>query len=112
MPQREEEAIIILIFFSVTNDVKCPGNVRFWSWKVLEKSWNLIFRFLWEPCMKGVKAHIQMEPLGKPVKLGARAVPYGLKDAVDKALNKLVQKGTIEPGQHSNWATPIVPVVK
>ena len=62
--------------------------------------------------MKGVKAHIQMDPLAKPVKLRARAVPYGLKDAVDKALDKLVQKGTIEPVQHSTWATPIVPVVK
>ena len=62
--------------------------------------------------MKGVKAHIQMDPLAKPVKLRAGAVPYGLKDAVDKALDKLVQKGTIKPVQHSNRATPIVPVVK
>ncbi len=22
----------------------------FWSWKVMEKSWNLVSRFLWEPC--------------------------------------------------------------
>ena len=41
----------------------------------------------------------------------ARAAPYTLKDAIEKDINRL-QKLGLEKVQHSDWATPVVPVLK
>ena len=35
-----------------------------------------------------------------------------MKDLVDKELDRLVAEGTLEPVQFSDWASPIVPVLK
>ena len=42
----------------------------------------------------------------------ARTVPYALKPKVEVELKRLQQTGIIEPIKHSDWAAPIVPVVK
>jgi len=42
----------------------------------------------------------------------ARTVPYALKEAIDKELNRLEQDGIIEKITYSPWAAPIVPVPK
>lgn len=47
-----------------------------------------------------------------PIFLRERQVPYSLKEAIDKELDSLVEKGILIPVQHSKWATPIVPVLK
>ena len=39
-------------------------------------------------------------------------MPYALTDLVDKELDRLVAEGTLEPVQFSDWASPIVPVLK
>ena len=36
-------------------------------------------------------------------------VPYALKEAIEKDLERL---GVVEPIRHSEWAAPIVPVPK
>ena len=41
-----------------------------------------------------------------------RQVPLALKDSVEKALDKLVDEGKIESVAFSEWAAPIVPVLK
>ena len=41
-----------------------------------------------------------------------RPVPYILRSRVDQALEKLEVAGIIEPADFSEWAAPIVPVVK
>ena len=42
----------------------------------------------------------------------ARPVPYALKAKVEKELDRLLSEGIISPVEFTEWATPIVPVVK
>ena len=61
---------------------------------------------------KGFKAKIVVESNASPRFLRARSVPYFYRDMVETELVKLVLKGTLEPVEHSDWATPIVAVLK
>ena len=42
----------------------------------------------------------------------ARPVAYALREKIETELDRLVKEGTIEPVEFSEWATPIVPIVK
>jgi len=42
----------------------------------------------------------------------ARSVPYALKAKVEQELERLQGEGIISPVEFSEWAAPIVPVVK
>ena len=57
-----------------------------------------------------VKIHIQQDARPRP--LLARPVPYALKEKVTAELERLCKADVIEPVQFSDWATPIVPVLK
>ena len=39
-------------------------------------------------------------------------MPYILRERVEKELDRLLSEGIIEPVQFSDWAAPIVPIVK
>ena len=41
-----------------------------------------------------------------------RLVPYAMREKVDQELQRLEERGIIEPVEFSEWAAPIVPVVK
>uniref|UniRef100_A0A1A8QZH2 Gypsy retrotransposon integrase-like protein 1 n=1 Tax=Nothobranchius rachovii TaxID=451742 RepID=A0A1A8QZH2_9TELE len=58
------------------------------------------------------KACITVKPDTKPVFRKARPVPYALKEAVEKELNRLEEAGVISKIEHSQWAAPIVVVPK
>ena len=62
--------------------------------------------------MKGVKARIEVDPDAKPCYCKARTVPYALQEKAEAELERLVSEGTLEPIDHSEWAAPIVPVLK
>ncbi len=53
-----------------------------------------------------------MEESATPRFCKARTVPYALKVKVEEELDRLVEEGIIEAIQFSEWAAPIVPVVK
>ena len=55
-------------------------------------------------CLKGLKAQIHIEPNAKPV--------FALRTKVEKELDRLRADGIIQPTQFSDWAAPIVPVMK
>ena len=42
----------------------------------------------------------------------ARTVPYAMREKVEEELNRLVAEGTLEPVDYSDWAAPIVAVMK
>lgn len=62
--------------------------------------------------MKGFEAHITMKEGARPVFVKPRRVPYALKDAVERELDKLEKHGVIKKTERSDWASPIVVVPK
>ena len=53
-----------------------------------------------------------MEADAVPKYCKARPVPYAMKEKIEEELKRLQEEGTIEPVQHSEWAAPIVPILK
>ena len=57
-------------------------------------------------------AKILLDPSATPKYCKARPIPYFYHDKVEKELHRLVQEGMLEPVEHSEWASPIVAVLK
>ena len=62
--------------------------------------------------IKGVEAKLYINPEAQPRFYKPRSVPYALRQKVAEELDRLEEAGVIVPTQHSDWAAPIVPVVK
>eukprot|EP00731_Ephydatia_muelleri_P001691 Em0001g1691a len=62
--------------------------------------------------IKGVTAKIYMDPAAHPQFFKPRPLPLALKASVEKELEKLQRENVISPVQFSDWAAPVVPVVK
>ena len=62
--------------------------------------------------VQGVTAKFHINPEAKPKFFKARPVPYTLQSKVEFELNRLQAAGVIKPVKISEWAAPIVPVVK
>ena len=62
--------------------------------------------------VKGVTAKIHVDPTARPRFYKARTVPYALRGKVEAALDSLQKEGIIEPVSYSEWAAPVVPIVK
>ena len=62
--------------------------------------------------IRGVIAKLHISSGAKPRFHRPRSIPYALRSRVDQALEKLLYEGILEPVQFSEWAAPIVPVVK
>ena len=58
------------------------------------------------------KVHIDVDQSVAPKFCKSRPVPFKLREKVDSALDKLVSQGVIEAVSHSQWAAPVVPVMK
>jgi len=62
--------------------------------------------------LKGTEAKIYVDPEATPKFMKARLVPYALKAKVEMELDRLQSEGIISPVEFTEWAAPIVPVVK
>ena len=62
--------------------------------------------------LKGFKATIHVDPTAQPRFCKPRAVPHALKEKIEKELDRLIKQGVIEKIKFSEWAAPIVPVMK
>ncbi|XP_073964508.1 uncharacterized protein [Choristoneura fumiferana] len=60
----------------------------------------------------GGRVGFHLRPGARPVFLRARPLAYALREPVERALEQLVRDGVLTPVDRSDWATPIVPVVK
>ena len=60
----------------------------------------------------GVQASFNIDPSVQPRFLKARPVPYAIRDKVEAELCRLEKEGILEKIEQSDWAAPIVPVVK
>ena len=61
---------------------------------------------------KGVTAKLHVSDTVKPCFCRARTVPHALKVKVEQALQQLIDQKVIESVSMSDWAAPIVPVLK
>ena len=55
---------------------------------------------------------MQTNPDVTPKFCKAHTIPLALKEKVEAELERLESLGIIVPVQHSNWAAPVVPVLK
>ena len=62
--------------------------------------------------VRGVTAKFHIDPQARPKFYRPRSVPYAMREKVEQELDRLHQQGIIEPVQFSDWAAPIVPVLK
>ena len=62
--------------------------------------------------ISGFTATLNLRPDSKPVFCKPRPVPFALKEALGKELDRLETAGILEKVSHSNWATPVVVVPK
>ena len=62
--------------------------------------------------MREVKAKLHVKPGSTPKFDKPRSVPHALKGAIEKELDRLVGMGALEKVRYSEWAAPVVAVVK
>ena len=62
--------------------------------------------------LKGYQATIVVDPNARPQFWKVQSVPYAYRGLMEEELNCLVQEGILEPVEMSDWASPIVPVLK
>ena len=62
--------------------------------------------------LRGYNAKIHVEQEAVPKFMKAHPVAYAMKEKIEKELDRLMSLGILEPIQFSEWASPIVPVLK
>ena len=62
--------------------------------------------------VKDFRASFKVHPDVSPKFIKARPVPYALKDKVIAELQRLEDEGILRQVTHSDWASPVVPVLK
>ncbi|CAI2737870.1 unnamed protein product, partial [Dicrocoelium dendriticum] len=62
--------------------------------------------------MRHFKASIKLREGAEPKFYKARSLPYAMRPKVEAEIQRLQSEGVIVPVQHSDWGTPIVPVLK
>ena len=62
--------------------------------------------------VKGTTATIQLDTSAYPCFCKARTVPYALKGKIEIKLDQLIKQGVTEPIFFSDWAAPVVLVLK
>ena len=58
------------------------------------------------------EAALQLKPGAKPKFCKARPIPFALKAAIEKELDRLESEGILEKISYSEWAAPVVPIPK
>jgi len=62
--------------------------------------------------VKGLKVKLHVKENSTPKFVKARSLPFAFREKVTAELNQLQDSGIIVPVQLSEWAAPVVPVLK
>lgn len=62
--------------------------------------------------LKGFAAKMHVASYAKPCFYKPRSVPFAMKKKVEQELERLLVEKIIKLGKFSDWAAPIVPVLK
>ena len=62
--------------------------------------------------LTGVQVEVYVEEGSTPIFFKPRSLPYAMRGKVEEELKRLEQEKVIEPVKYSEWAAPIVPVLK
>ena len=60
----------------------------------------------------GFTAELKVKENATPQYFKSRPVPYALREKVENELRRLMKEGVLKKVESSDWATPIVPVLK
>lgn len=63
-------------------------------------------------CFNKFEIQLPLKPDAKPVFFKSRPVPFAIRDKVNNELDRLVTLGILKPVSYSEYASPIVPVLK
>lgn len=63
-------------------------------------------------CFNQYKIRLRLKQEAKPIFFKARPVPFALKEKIDKEIDRLLKSNVIESVNQSEYASPIVPVLK
>lgn len=94
----------VLTIKSVTGDV--TSNIDH-----IIKQYSSVFSDKLGKYTKG-KFSLHLKEGASPVHYKPRPVPYAMRTGIEDELYRLVDEGIIEPIESSDWASPIVPVLK
>ncbi|XP_065217325.1 uncharacterized protein K02A2.6-like [Planococcus citri] len=105
---RELEIYLSNIHSVQRSDLPTPVAQRL---EALLEKYSCVF----EPTIGEIKDHVEslhFKPDAEPKFLKARPVPIALRSKIEDELDRLVANGVLKKVETSEWASPIVPVVK
>lgn len=62
--------------------------------------------------LKGMTASIHVKPGSVPKFYRPRSVPFAMRSKVDAEINRLLNENIVTPVKFSEWAAPVVPILK
>lgn len=88
------------------------NNVSTQHYEHLLRKYSQVFDLTNSKPVKGIEAKIHVPADAKPSYYKPRDIPYAIKELLDNEIDRLLSEGIIVPVTHSDWAAPVVPVVK
>ena len=88
------------------------NNIATEKYTHLLKRYSQLFDLTSANPVKGIEAKIHVPSDAKPCYYKPRDVPYAITELINNEIDRLLAEVIILPVTHSDWAAPVVPVVK
>lgn len=63
-------------------------------------------------CLKNVKIHLSLSETAVPLFCKPRVIPFAFRDKIEESIKDYVKCGMLSSVEHSQWGTPLVPILK